>query len=113
MLVGTCPFGSRGKPAKTKTKSAGRREGRSPDQVKEKILGGCPFYPPYLSASVVQLLSRTLCKDPDHRITLSQIQVYPQYFLYYPLPDTPVHHRITLSQIQVQWQPRLYEREYT
>ena len=87
MLVGTCPFGSRAATtAQTKRKSGGRREGRSLDQVKEEILGRCPSYPPYLSASVVQLLSRTLCKDPDLRITLSQIQV--------------------------RWQPRLCVREY-
>ena len=54
--------------------------------MKQQILGGSPFYPPYLSASVVQLLSRTLCKDPDLRITLSQIQV--------------------------RWPPRLCVREY-
>ena len=48
--------------------------GHSSSKIKQKIIYESPHFPSYLSSRCISLLKELLCKDPESRITLSQLQ---------------------------------------
>lgn len=49
------------------------------NMTSQKILYTDPHYPPFLSATLVDLLKKMLCKNADNRITLEKIKAHPWF----------------------------------